>query len=56
MKDNIHPDFDGHIEFTLKNKSPAEKIEYLWEMILLNRFLKTAVKKERRGLTYTDIT
>jgi hypothetical protein len=39
-----HPDFDGHLEYSLKDKTPTEKIEYLWQMILLKHTLEQARK------------
>jgi hypothetical protein len=47
--EKIHPDFDGHLEKTLKNMSPKEKLLYLSQQIELRYFARHVVKKKGKG-------
>ncbi len=43
------PDFDGHLEKPLTEMTPSEKLDWLWEMLCLQRMAQQAVKKPREG-------
>ncbi len=44
--EKIHADFDGHLEKTLKDMSPKEKLLYLSQQIELRYFARHVVKKK----------
>jgi len=41
----IDKDFDGHLEKPLKEMTPKEKLEYIWEQILLRDEIRKNIKK-----------
>lgn len=46
---NVHPDFDGHLEKPLAEMTTTEKLEWLWEMMQFQHWVKTQVRREEAG-------
>ena len=44
----IDPDFDGHLEYTLRDKTPDEKIAWLEMMIDLQTELRSIARLHNR--------
>lgn len=44
----IHRDFDGHLEKELKDMTPKEKLDYIWQMIELKNYLAKNAKKVKQ--------
>lgn len=47
---DIHPDFDGHNEKSLKELEPKEKLLYLSQMIELHHTARTRIKRVKKDL------
>ncbi len=45
---DIHPDFDGHNEKSLKNLEPKGKLLYLSQMIELYHTARTRIKRVKK--------
>ena len=45
---DIHPDFDGHNEKSLKDLEPKEKLLYLSQMIELYHTARTRIKRVKK--------
>jgi hypothetical protein len=41
---NVHPDFDGHLEYPLEKMTTTQKLEWLWEMMQFQHWVKTQVR------------
>ena len=45
-RDEIHPDFDGHLETRLRDLSPKDKLLYLSQQIELRYLARNVVKRK----------
>ena len=45
---DIHPDFDGHNEKSLKDLKPKEKLLYLSQMLELYHTARTRIKRVKK--------
>ena len=45
MTKPVHPDFDGHLEFRLRDLPPVEKLRYMSMQIELHHYIRTHVRK-----------
>ena len=46
-----HPDFDGHLEYSLRDKTPTEKIIWLEAMIELRAQLHQSARASRNKVS-----
>lgn len=46
-KKPIHPDFDGHLEYSVRDKTPDEKIAWLEMMMELRAELRQIARRPR---------
>lgn len=48
-KPAIHPDFDGHLEYSLRDKTPDEKLAWLEMMMELQAELRSISRRQHAG-------
>ena len=45
---DVHPDFDGHLEKPLREMTVEERLEWIWQGMLLLHWRDTQVRKVAR--------
>ncbi|AFG36594.1 hypothetical protein [Spirochaeta africana] len=49
-KPAIHPDFDGHLEYSLRDKTPDEKLAWLEMMMELQTELRRISRRQQTSV------
>ena len=57
MKNSIDPEFDGHLEKSIKDMTPDERLDFLWRQIEFRNYIKKGriAKIGKNALEETEV-